>query len=104
MNMEIIGDKLFINGKHFCQCEIRSELESNTYKIMAISHNGETLPMLYGKSCVIHGDSEKQDGILVGEFICDGVAVGSRAKIARIVRDVMLCVDSGKNAVLEIAG
>lgn len=103
MIIEIDGDKLFLNGKHFCACEIRTTLESNAYRIMAISHNGETLPMLFGKSCVIHGDSERNDGILVGEFICDGVAVGSRAKIARIVHDVLQCIDDGKNAVLEIA-
>lgn len=103
MLIEMEGERLFVNGKQFGVCEDREQIKSGEYNVVAVDRGGKTYPYVVGCDTILHGEDDRDGGVLVAEFICDGVAVGSRAKIARIVRDVMLCVDSGKNAVLEIA-
>ena len=103
MHIEIEDGVLYLNGKQFCLCEDREGIPAGDYKIVAVDRGGKTYPYIVGCDTIIHGEVERDAGILVAEFIIDGAAIGSRPKIAHLVKGVIEEIEGGGNILLEVS-
>jgi len=102
MLIEIEEGRLFVNGKQFGVCEDREQIKAGEYKVVAVDRGGKTYPYVVGCDTILHGEDERDGGVLVAEFIVDGAAIGSRPKIARLVKDVVEAVQNGERVTLEV--
>jgi hypothetical protein len=103
MLIEIENGRLYVNGKQFCLYDDRTGIKCGDYNVIAVNRGGNTYPYIVGCDTVLHGEESRDAGVLVAEFIVDGAAIGSRAKIAHLVKMVMQEVDSGGKVVLEVS-
>lgn len=103
MLIEIEDGRLYVNGRQFGECEDREQIKSGDYRVVSVNRGGNTYPYIVGCDTILHGDESKDGGVLVAEFIVDGAAIGSRAKIAKLVKDVIETIDEGGSVTLEVA-
>ncbi len=100
MQIEIDGEDLFINGKFFCA--VRCDLGSGDYKVVILSRGSQSHVYVVG-AAVNFTDGESEDvGILVGQYIIDGVAINARATLAKLYRKVLDAIEEGQTVTLEV--
>lgn len=95
MLIEIEKDALYIDGKHFCECEIRQKTKDGKYNVILVERGGNFNPYIIGCDSILHGEDCINAGILLGEYIIDGASIGSRAKMAHIVSSISKVLESG---------
>ena len=99
MQIEIDGEDLFVNGKFFSAC--RCDLGSGDYKVVLLSRSGQSHVYVVG-AAIIFTDQENENGVLVGQYIIDGVAINARATLAKLYRKVLDAIEEGQIVTLEV--
>lgn len=103
MHIEMESGVLYLNGKRFCLYDDKDGVKAGDYSIIPVVRGGKTYPYIVGCDTIFHGEEGRNAGVIVAEFIVDGVPIGSRAKIAHLVKHVVHEIEQGGKIELEVS-